>query len=112
MMTEANLQKAIVDTARLHGWLVHHDPPIEDRRGRHRTAIAGDSGFPDLVLARDGETIIVECKAESGRYQPGQREWLRALGARVVKPSTAHWLLVRLMEPRPKPPPPRGTIGG
>ena len=102
-MTEAQLQKAIVDTAWRHGWLVHHDPPVrvvrKDGTFRHRTAIEGDAGFPDLVLARGGETIVVELKTTHGRFEPGQREWLQALGARVIRPSDLDALLVLLQVP-------------
>jgi len=105
-MSEAALQTAIIRTARLHGWRVHHDPPVRvarrDGTFRHRTAVEGDAGFPDLVMARTGETIIVECKAEHGRFEPGQREWLAALGAKVVKPSGMDSLLRRLREPIPE----------
>ena len=98
-MSEADLMKAIIDTARIHGWRVHHDRPVTDRRGRTRTAVSGDTGFPDLVLARDGEVIIVECKAAHGRFEPGQREWLRATGGFVVRPADLDALLARLRAP-------------
>ena len=98
-MDERGLQEAIVRTARLHGWLVHHDPASEDPDGRWRTRLHGDRGFPDLVLARAGIVIIVECKTEHGRFGPGQKEWLGALGAKVVRPRDLDALLVRLMVP-------------
>lgn len=103
-MSEADLQRAIIRAARLHGWRVHHDPPVRvarrDGTFRHRTAVEGDAGFPDLVMARDGEVIIVECKAEHGRFEPGQREWLAALGAKVCRPRDLDSLLARLRRPR------------
>lgn len=98
-MSEADLQRAIIQTARISGWLVHHDRPVTDRRGRTRTAIAGDLGFPDLVLARAGEVIVIECKAAHGRYEPGQKEWLAAIGGRTVRPADLDRLLARLRVP-------------
>ena len=99
-MSEADLQRAIVHTAHRHGWRVHHDPPVRVARRDgtfvHRTAVEGNPGFPDLVLARDGVVIIVECKAEHGRFEPGQKEWLEALGAKVCRPRDLDSLLARL----------------
>lgn len=101
-MTEADLLRAVTKAARLYGWMLHHDLPVRDMRGRTRTAVAGDTGFPDLVLARAGEVIIVELKSESGRFEPGQKEWLRALGtAYVVKPRHMDTLLGRIRTPPP-----------
>lgn len=95
-MTEAELQRAIVDAARLNGWLVHHDRPVTDRRGRTRTAVAGDTGFPDLVLARGGVVLFIECKAAHGRYEPGQREWLDAVRGMTARPADLDRVLQRL----------------
>jgi hypothetical protein len=95
-MSEADLQRAIIDTARLHGWLVHHDRPVTDRRGRTRTAVAGDAGFPDLVIAKDGVVLFIECKSVHGRYEPGQRDWLDAVRGTTVRPADLDRLLARL----------------
>jgi hypothetical protein len=99
-LTEADLLRAIIDTARWHGWMVHHDPPVTDRRGRTRTAVHGDAGFPDLVLARDGVVLIIECKSERGRFRPGQEAWLRATGGFVVRPVNLDAIIRRLVTPR------------
>jgi hypothetical protein len=53
LVSEASFLSAVVDYARLKGWRVHHQRPAYER-GRYRSAIQGDSGFPDLVLARRG----------------------------------------------------------
>lgn len=94
-MTEAELQDAIIAAAHAHGWLVHHDRPMRSAKG-WRTGVQGDAGFPDLVLARAGAVLIIECKSERGRYEPGQDEWLRATAGWVVRPSDLDWLLARL----------------
>jgi hypothetical protein len=98
-MDEAALMDAIIKAARWNGWLVHHDVPAKTAKDKWMTNVRGDTGFPDLVLARGGEVIIVECKAERGRWEPGQREWLAALGARVVRPRDLGSLLARLGRP-------------
>jgi len=101
-MSEASLQSTIIAAAREHGWLVHHDEPAMTAKGRWLTNVRGDPGFPDLVLARDGEVIIVELKAMHGRWQKGQREWLHALGAQVLRPDRMDSLIARLRQPRPR----------
>lgn len=68
-MTEAQLQDAIVTTARLLGWLVYHTFD-----SRHSAA-----GFPDLVLVRRDRLIFAELKSEKGRLSRDQDAWLAAL---------------------------------
>jgi VRR-NUC domain len=69
-MTEAELQDAVVDLAKLRGWLLYH---THDSR---RSA----GGFPDLVLVR-GRVIFAELKSERGRVEALQRLWLHRLEA-------------------------------
>jgi len=52
-MTEQQLLDAIVQAAKLHGWMVAHFRPALTAKG-WRTPMQGDPGFPDLVLARKG----------------------------------------------------------
>jgi hypothetical protein len=58
--------------------------------------MAGDTGFPDLVLVRDGRLLFVELKAERGKASPEQGEWLEALsgvhGIEVCLWRPADWL--------------------
>lgn len=71
-LTEAEWQRIVVtDIAEPAGWRRYHT--YDSRRS--------DSGFPDLVLVRDGRLIFVELKSQKGRSTPAQREWLRELGA-------------------------------
>lgn len=99
-LPEADLQTLVIEAAHRGGWRVHHDPPSRIQRAdgtvRYATATHGDPGFPDLVLARDGRVIIVEVKTNKPRWKPGQREWLRALGALVVTPRNIDDLIDRL----------------
>jgi hypothetical protein len=67
--SEAGFQEAVTDLASLHGWRWWHDN--DSRRNK--------SGFPDLVLARDGVLIFAELKTETGKVSPAQTEWLAAL---------------------------------
>ena len=44
----------------------------------------GDPGFPDLVLARDGEVLFVELKSSKGKPTTEQVIWLNELGGGCV----------------------------
>ena len=99
-MTEDELLTAITGAAARYGWLAHHV------RRSDKALQQGNPGFPDLVLARDGDVLFVECKRMGGKLRPGQGEWLLALdpnwplpGARkawIVWPDTLDLLLSRL----------------
>ncbi len=79
-MRESDLKSHIIELAKWHGWLIHHDLPALDRRGQWRTHIEGHAGFPDLVLAHAGRGLIMaELKAETGRVSLEQTKWLAAL---------------------------------
>lgn len=82
-MTEAEWCATVVQIARLHGWRVSHQRPARTEQG-WRTAIQGDRGAPDLLLARDGVVLLVELKSDRGRLGPGQAEWLAAAAAHAV----------------------------
>lgn len=79
MTTEAQLQQAVIDAAWTFGWLVHHVKPARTPDGKYLTRIAGDPGFPDLVLARNGEVLFIELKSKVGRVRPEQKVWAEAL---------------------------------
>ncbi len=81
-VSEAQFQDVVIGYARARGWLVHHDRPSQNAAGRWSTAIQGDAGFPDLVLAREDAIVMLELKRQSGRLTPQQRVWLAALGWR------------------------------
>jgi hypothetical protein len=72
-LTETQFQEMIVARARAQGWLIHHD------RGDYRQCIAGDPGFPDLVLVRHQKVIFVEVKSERGVTTAAQQAWLDRL---------------------------------
>ena len=77
-MSEDDLKTFVIQYAKYNGWMVAHFRPAQTKKG-WRTPIEGDRGFPDLVLARDGEVRLVELKSDRGRLGPGQKEWGVAL---------------------------------
>lgn len=101
-MSEAQLQDAIIEAAKLYGWRCAHFRPAMTVRG-WRTPVQGDAGFPDLVLARLGKVMFLELKREGGRVSPDQQAWLNDLDtdsphcwSAVVYPHQLDWILERL----------------
>jgi len=75
-MLEADLERTIVDAAKLLGWHVAHFRPAQNGRGNWRTPVAYDgAGFPDLVLVRE-RLIVAELKSDKGRVSAAQQKWL------------------------------------
>jgi hypothetical protein len=96
-ISEADWLTRVIDIPLLNGWLVNHQRPARTERG-WRTATQGRAGFPDLVLARNGEVIVAELKANAGQLRPEQKEWLRHLGPYgcVWRPRDSDQVLQRL----------------
>jgi hypothetical protein len=67
--TEKQFMEAVIEYARLCGWLVYH--PFDSRRS--------EAGWPDLAMVRDEILLIVELKTERGRVSKAQQMWLEAL---------------------------------
>ncbi len=81
-MSEDELLSAVLDAARLLGWKRYHV------RNSRLGVVQGDTGFPDLVLARAGTVRFVELKTETGKLRQDQDEWGSALPSReVLRPS-------------------------
>ena len=78
---EAELQAAIVETARLLGWFVYH---THDSRG-------SEAGFPDLVLVRGRRLLFAELKVGRREVTLEQRVWLAALEEAAVETETYVW---------------------
>ncbi len=85
--TEAEFQTLVIDYAHLMGWRVAHFRPAQSRSGKWSTAMQGDPGFPDLVLARDGVVILAELKSEKGQLSASQLQWSIVADALVWRPS-------------------------
>ena len=64
-MTETQLQSAILEFARLNGWLCYHTYD-----SRHSA-----KGFPDLCMVRGGRMVFAELKSEKGVETDDQKEW-------------------------------------
>lgn len=104
-MSEAQLLSAVVQSAHVFGWLVHHDRPGQTKDG-WKTAISGDIGFPDICLARRGRVLFVELKSDSGKLTEGQYGWLASLTPDEVYEAThavevwrpADWMSGRIVD--------------
>jgi hypothetical protein len=79
-VTEDDLKGAVMDLCKLLGLLVHHDRPARTEHG-WRTAIEGDEGFPDLVIAGRRGVLFRELKSAKGKPTLPQQLWLDRLFA-------------------------------
>jgi hypothetical protein len=106
-VTEAAFQAVVIDLARWHGWKVFHPLPAQNAKGRWRTAQAGDTGFPDLVLAHSKRGVIfAELKSAIGKLSDHQQTWLATLrqaGAEVYvwRPADIDQIKAVLQENKP-----------
>lgn len=86
---ERILQEKVIQIARMNGFMVHHSRAVQQADGRWLTAIQGDAGFPDLVLAHTHRGVLfVELKSDTGRLSSGQTAWRRNLA-----PHCEYWLV-------------------
>jgi len=101
-MSERDFQDQVIALAILHGWKVHHVRPGMTSTGRWMTHVQGHRGFPDLVLCHDKHGIVfAELKANKGRLDEAQVDWLRFLDAAggevyVWRPTDLPYILKRL----------------
>lgn len=100
-MTEDDYVRRIIDTAHLYGWRVTHFRPARTDKG-WRTALQGDGGFVDLVLAKHGAVLHVEVKTDKGRVRPDQLEWAKEIGPtyRLWRPKDWDQVLMELSADR------------
>ena len=107
-MSEAEFKNVVISIAKRYGWLVHHDLPAVNSRGKWATHTQGDAGFPDLFMVhpfQGGRPLVIELKAEKGKVTPGQKIWLNACElagchAAVWKPSDMEYILYTLSNPK------------
>lgn len=66
---EKDWQQAVMDLARLRGWLCYHTH--DSRRS--------EPGFPDLVMVRGDRVLYRELKREGNKPTAEQRRWIDAL---------------------------------
>jgi len=65
-MSEDAFQEWVIALAKVYGWRWYHT----------RFSKRSPSGFPDLVLLRNGRLIFAELKSETGRVTTEQAEWI------------------------------------
>lgn len=78
-MTEAEFIQQVIELAHWMHWRVAHFRPARTERG-WRTPMSGDTGFPDLVLARRGRVIFAELKVGRNKMSSAQIEWAEQIG--------------------------------
>ncbi len=71
--SERHFQTAICNFALVNNWLVYNHP---DSR---KANVASSPGFPDIVLAKLGVVVFIECKMPKNKAKPVQLEWQKAL---------------------------------
>ena len=102
---ESILQSQVIQLAKMNGFRVHHSRNVQLADGRWMTAIAGDAGFVDLVLAHPQRGVLfIELKSEVGKLSPGQVMWQNAFNGQIeywlVRPQDLEKLAKRLGGPR------------
>jgi len=105
-MSEYDFQRRVMDCAKLHGWKRLHIRASPQRFGQSwRVPYEGDSGLPDLILARAGMVLLAELKTATGKTTPEQQAWLAAAGVngRLWRPAQWNEILAELSAtPRPE----------
>ncbi len=96
-MTEDDLLCNVLDLARALDWWAHHCRPARTARG-WRTPVQGNSGFPDLIMARGGWLIVAELKRQRERPTVEQAEWLGRFAAVCGQVLTAVWRPADLLD--------------
>ena len=77
-MSEAQLQSAVLEMAKLFSWRCAHFRTANTTQGWMTPVAADGKGFPDLCMVRD-RVVFAELKAERGTVAPEQTEWARAI---------------------------------
>lgn len=97
-LTENEWLRRVIDTAKIHGWMVGHHRAAPTGRGGYRTPVQGHRGVPDLLLAKGGRVLVAELKTDKGRMGPMQPEWIAAAGdhGRVWRPRDWEAVLAEL----------------
>jgi hypothetical protein len=99
-MTEAQLEKAVIQLAHQLGYMVHGVRP--GRRPRDDGSVGvfdqlkGDKGYPDLTIMGKGRVFLWELKADrtSAKLSADQEQWRKRVQAAglnyaVIRP--CHW---------------------
>src|SRR5690349_10643155 len=79
-VSEDVFKDAVLRQALALGWRRFHPLPARNSRGRHATWQQGETGYPDLTLARRGVVLYRELKSETGVLSKEQKAWGVELG--------------------------------
>lgn len=79
-VSEDTFKDAVLRQALAFGWRRFHPLPAMSRRGKFATFQQGETGYPDLTLARKGVVLFRELKSNTGRLSPEQEAWGEELG--------------------------------
>ncbi len=90
--------KQVLDLAKLLGWRSFHCRPARTAKG-WRTPVQGDGkGFPDLILLKEGQQVIVAELKVKGKLTSEQKAWMdawKAAGARGFIWYPEQWLSIQ-----------------
>lgn len=95
-MTEDELLTAVMELAKFAGYRACHFRPLRTEQTRTRkrdgavvkiwkTAVQGDSGWPDVILCGHGRFVVAELKDADGKPSGEQRAWIDALQAAGIQ---------------------------
>ncbi len=97
VVSESQLQSAVIKLAQTLGWLTFHARPAQAKNGRWLTPVQGDgAGFPDCLFLRGSRIVVAELKTdrERSRVSEAQKAWLEAFpeaGAETFVWTPAAW---------------------
>jgi hypothetical protein len=80
VISERELQTAVIECAKLLGWRVMHQRPARTLQG-WRTPLEGHAGYPDLTMLRPPRLVFAELKSKKGRVHFDQATWLNGFDA-------------------------------
>ncbi len=97
VLSEERWQDLVLEYAHLWGWWTHH----------HYDSRRSTPGWPDLVLLRPPELVIVELKSDTGATTPEQNRVLTMLEhagveVHIWRPADENTVRERLSRPRTK----------
>ena len=72
---ETYIRRSITEALRRAGWDVTY----------HLQGVGSRKGFPDLTAMKDGKTVYIEVKTETGRQSDHQKEFERICNAHGCK---------------------------
>lgn len=69
-ISEADVQRTVVEALRACGWRFVHFRPAQTKSGAWVTAYTGDDGFPDIIALKGNRELVMECKGTRGAKKP------------------------------------------